>query len=75
MVNELYSRRIVPCRSWAGFDERLISRFGSGLVTNIDPPDYETRVAILKERAEEDIFPLSNEIADLICDTYHEQCP
>jgi chromosomal replication initiator protein len=71
--NTLYQngKRIVltsdrPVSELAGFDERLISRFGSGLVTNIDPPDYETRVAILKERAEEDIFPLSNEIADLI---------
>jgi chromosomal replication initiator protein len=55
-----------PLVELAGFDQRLISRFDSGLVTNIDPPDYETRVAILLARAEQDQFPLTKEIADLI---------
>jgi chromosomal replication initiator protein len=71
--NTLYQngKRIVitsdrPVSELSGFDARLTSRFGSGLVTNIDPPDYETRMAILQKRAEEDNFPLSIEIADLI---------
>ncbi|MBI5059951.1 chromosomal replication initiator protein DnaA [candidate division KSB1 bacterium] len=55
-----------PLAELAGFDQRLISRFDSGLVTNIDPPDYETRVAILLSRAEQDEFPLTKETADLI---------
>jgi chromosomal replication initiator protein len=37
-----------------GLEDRLISRFEWGMVADIKPPDFETRVAILRNRVEED---------------------
>jgi chromosomal replication initiator protein len=44
-----------------GVEDRLISRFEWGLVTDIKPPDFETRVAILRKRVEEDDLDISGE--------------
>ncbi len=44
-------------------EDRLRSRFSSGLICDIAPPDYETRVAILKKKAE----AMNIEISDDIC--------
>jgi len=42
-----------PPAEIADLDERLIGRFSGGLVVDIGPPDYETRVAILRRKTEE----------------------
>lgn len=42
----------VPPKALDGFDERLRSRFQSGLTTDVQPPDLETRIAILRMKAE-----------------------
>ncbi len=46
--------------------ERLIDRFSWGLVTDIKPPDYETRIAILKLKAEEKGLKIPEEVIELI---------
>ncbi len=40
-----------PPENIPDLEERLVSRFKWGLVTEIEPPDYETRVAIVKSKA------------------------
>jgi chromosomal replication initiator protein len=51
-----------PPREIANIEERLISRFQGGLVTDIQPPDLETRIAILKKRSITDSLILSDEV-------------
>ncbi len=57
-----------PPREISGLEDRLLSRFSGGLVTDIQPPDLETRIAILKKRAEGDGIEISDEIIYFIAD-------
>ncbi len=47
-------------------EDRLVSRFKWGLVTRIDPPGYETRIAILQSKARLRGFDLPDEVAALV---------
>jgi len=52
-------------------EERLISRFNWGLVTRIDPPSYETRVAIVQKKAHLRGLNICDEIAEYIARKLH----
>lgn len=60
-------RVIITCDKFpkevSGLDPRLKSRLGWGLSVCIDPPDFETRVAILQEKALIQGFVLSDDVA------------
>ena len=48
------------------FDERMRSRFEWGLMTDIQAPELETRIAILRKKAESDKIRISDEILDFM---------
>jgi chromosomal replication initiator protein len=71
--NSLYDahRQIVvtsdrPPQEIPGLQERLVSRFEWGLVTDIKPPDFETRVAILQKKAAEDGLVMVDDVIEFI---------
>jgi chromosomal replication initiator protein len=55
-----------PPKEIPGLEERLVSRFEWGLVTDIKSPDLETRVAILRKKAEDDNIALEDEVLEFI---------
>ena len=55
-----------PPKEMETLEERIRSRFEWGLLADIGSPDYETRMAILKKKAERDGFELSDEILNYI---------
>ncbi len=55
-----------PPKDLDGVEERLISRFQWGLVADIQPPELETRIAILQQKALENEINLSGEIIEFI---------
>ena len=55
-----------PPQSLASLEERLRTRFSCGLTVDIQPPDYETRVAILKRRAQSSHATVPEEVFDYI---------
>ena len=53
----------------SGIKERLVSRFQSGLIVDIQAPDLETRIAILMNEAEQNNLNLSYKITEFIAST------
>jgi chromosomal replication initiator protein len=52
-------------------EDRLISRFESGLTTDIQPPDLETRIAILRKKAQTENLNIPDEVIDFIALKIH----
>lgn len=50
-------------------EDRLKSRFGQGMIIDISPPDHESRVAILRTKAAQNDFFLSDEAIEFIATT------
>ena len=55
-----------PPKEMATLEERLVSRFSSGLIADVQPPEYETRVAIIKRKAALYNLKVPNEVVELI---------
>ena len=49
-----------------GLKDRLVSRFQSGLIVDIQPPDLETRIAILMKKAEDDGLEIPYDVTEFI---------
>ena len=48
------------------YEQRLVSRFGAGVVVDIKAPDLETRIAILRKKAEADKFFVPDDVINFI---------
>ncbi|WP_404801616.1 chromosomal replication initiator protein DnaA [Bifidobacterium saimiriisciurei] len=58
----------VAPKNLKGFEARLISRFDSGLSVDVKPPDRETRIAILRMKAQISNLEIPNDVLDLIAE-------
>jgi chromosomal replication initiator protein len=72
-----YQRQIViasdrPPQELGGIEERLRSRFRSGLVVDIQPPDLETRIAILQLKALHDRLSMPDEVLHFIASKFED---
>ncbi|MGC5614667.1 chromosomal replication initiator protein DnaA [Georgenia sp. Z1491] len=56
----------VAPKQLSGFEQRLVSRFEWGLLTDVQPPDLETRIAILRKKAENDRLDAAPEVLEYI---------
>ncbi|XVX20298.1 chromosomal replication initiator protein DnaA [Actinomycetota bacterium] len=56
----------VPPKLLSGFEERMRSRFEWGLLTDVQPPDLETRIAILRKKAIQERMQAPDEVLEFI---------
>ena len=56
----------LPPKQLAGFEERMRSRFEWGLLTDVQPPDLETRIAILRKKAIQERMTAPDDVMEYI---------
>ncbi len=73
IFNELYNQNKVivltsdrPAKEIKSISDRLRTRFSSGLIADVKPPEYETRLAIIQRKADLLHFTISEEVIDHI---------
>ena len=75
--NDLYenNKQIIiasdrPPKEIAILEERLVSRFSMGLIQDVQTPDLETRIAILRKKSEDEKYNVSSEVINYIAENY-----
>ncbi|MGN1110350.1 MAG: helix-turn-helix domain-containing protein, partial [Oscillospiraceae bacterium] len=73
IFNELYNQNKVivltsdrPAKEIKSISDRLRTRFSSGLIADVKPPEYETRLAIIRRKADILHFNISEDVIDYI---------
>lgn len=57
-----------PPKEISNLEERLVSRFAWGLITDVQPPDFETRVAILRKKLETESAKVPDDVIYFIAE-------
>lgn len=60
-----------PPKQMPTLQDRLRSRFEWGMIADIQPPDLETRVAILRKKAELSAMPVGQDVLTFIAEKFH----
>ena len=55
-----------PPKELRGVDDRLVSRFTWGLTVDVQPPDLETRIAILRKKSEDDGIHMPDDVIEYV---------
>ncbi len=55
-----------PPKELKGVDDRLVSRFTWGLTVDVQPPDLETRIAILRKKSEDDGIHMPDDVIEYV---------
>ncbi|MEK7189614.1 MAG: chromosomal replication initiator protein DnaA [Patescibacteria group bacterium] len=58
-----------PPKAISLLENRLLSRFEMGMIADVAPPDFETRMAILQTKCQEKGLPLEKEVLDFIANS------